>query len=441
MALREVGTPAFLDALAPERSLPPASVLKVMTTLYALDALGPSHRFRTELRALGAIEGDTLRGGLVLVGGGDPVLDANALRGLATSLAETGLTKIEGSFLVADGALPFIAQVDATQPLHVGYNPAISGLNLNFNRVRVEWEPGEGKPRFRFVAPGQDFRVAIAGIGGELGSAPPPVHRMQDMREIWTLPGPRMKGRGGLWLPVRQPSVHAGEVFRKLCAERGITLPDAEIVAEAPEGATIAAHESWQLRDILKGMLRYSTNLTAEIVGLHASKARGLAPATLADSASGMTAWARERYGLETADFTDHSGLSDRSRWSAAETVRVLDAEADGDLPELLRAQVLTDEEGRPIQASHVEAVAKTGTLYFAGGLAGYLQTTDRRLAFAIYSADLDRRAAIPQPAPEAPPGSRGWAGRARGFQREILSEWVRDYLPKPHLRPRARPG
>lgn len=106
VALREVGTPASLDALAPERSLPPASVLKVMTTLYALDALGPAHRFRTELRALGAIEGDTLRGGLVLVGGGDPVLDANALRGLAASLAETGLTQIEGPFLVADGRCP-----------------------------------------------------------------------------------------------------------------------------------------------------------------------------------------------------------------------------------------------------------------------------------------------------------------------------------------------
>ncbi len=441
VALRDIGSSVDLDALRPGTALPPASVLKVMTTLYALDALGEDHRFATSLRALGPIEGDTLRGGLALVGGGDPVLDADALSGLAARLAGTGIRQVNGPFLVVDGALPFIAEIDPSQPRHVGYNPALSGINLNFNRVRVEWTPGKGKPDFRFVAPGRNFRVALLGIGGELGTAPPPSHRMQGAREIWTLPGARMTGKGGLWLPVRQPAIHAGEVFRELCAKQGLTLPEAEAVAAAPEGRDIAIHESPPLADILRDMLRYSTNLTAEVVGLHASKARGETPQTLAESGAAMTLWARKRYGLESATFHDHSGLSDRSLWSAAETVHVLAAEADGALPGLLRALPLSDAEGRPLNLPHVEASAKTGTLYFASGLAGYLQTTDRRLAFAIYSADLERRASIPQPAPEAPPGARSWAGRARGMQRELLREWATDNLPEPLLRPRHRPG
>lgn len=441
VSLLDTMTANTLDEYASDVLLPPASVLKIMTALYALEALGAEHRFRTEVRALGPVEDGTLRGGVALVGGGDPVFDANALRDLANGLVERGVHRVNGSFIVADGALPFVPEIDPTQPLHVGYNPALSGINLNFNRVRLEWARGEKDPDFRFVAPGRDFRVALAGIGGELGLAPPPVHRMQGAREMWTLPSRRMTGSGALWLPVRQPAVHTGEVFRELCAEKDLELPDAEIVTEAPKGRSLAVHASPPLAEILQAMLLYSTNLTAEIVGLHASIAFGQLPDTLAASAAEMTAWARVRYGLKDAVFVDHSGLSDRSRWSSAETVRVLEQEAEGPLPKLLRQQPLHDAEGRPMRLSHVDAAAKTGTLYFSSGLAGYLETSDRRLAFAIYSADLERRARIPQPASHAPPGARPWAGRARSMQRDLLRNWVADHLPEPPLRPRRRPG
>ena len=67
---------------------PPASVAKVVTTLYALDALGPGYRFRTRLLAAGPIEGGTLRGDLVLEGGGDPVLDTDRLGRLVAALKD-----------------------------------------------------------------------------------------------------------------------------------------------------------------------------------------------------------------------------------------------------------------------------------------------------------------------------------------------------------------
>ncbi|MDQ3009138.1 MAG: D-alanyl-D-alanine carboxypeptidase, partial [Acidobacteriota bacterium] len=52
----------------------PASVIKLATTLAALDKLGPDHRFRTEFRAAGEINPRTseLRGDLILMSGGDP---------------------------------------------------------------------------------------------------------------------------------------------------------------------------------------------------------------------------------------------------------------------------------------------------------------------------------------------------------------------------------
>ena len=33
-----------------------------------------------------------------------------------------------------------VARIDRKQPDHAGYNPAVSGLSLNYNRVHFEWK-------------------------------------------------------------------------------------------------------------------------------------------------------------------------------------------------------------------------------------------------------------------------------------------------------------
>jgi D-alanyl-D-alanine carboxypeptidase/D-alanyl-D-alanine-endopeptidase (penicillin-binding protein 4) len=125
--------------------LPPASVTKAVTALYALDVLGPDYRFETRLFATGALEGDVLKGDLILTGGGDPTLDTDALASLAAGLKQAGIRELRGQFRVWGGAVPFKRAIDESQPEHVGYNPAISGLNLNYNRVHFEWKRAGGK--------------------------------------------------------------------------------------------------------------------------------------------------------------------------------------------------------------------------------------------------------------------------------------------------------
>ena len=398
---------------------PPASVAKVVTTLYALDALGPGYRFRTRLLAAGPIEGGTLRGDLVLEGGGDPVLDTDRLGQLVAALKARGIERVEGRLLVADGALPFVPDVARDQPEDAGYNPTLSGMNLNFNRVQMSWAPEQDPV---FGAPGAKLVVPVAGIGGAVGKGPIR-HRFEDGREVWSLPAGRVNGRGSDWLPVRAPAPYAGEVFVGLAAQAGLTLPAAEVVPRA-DGAALAISDSPALEPLLRDMLRYSTNITAEAIGLRASQARGKAPDGVAASAAAMGGWARQRFGLPAASFVDHSGLGDGSRVAPEEMVAVLRG-ADG-LAALLRPRPVKGADGAPVDLE-VEVVAKTGTLFFACALAGYM-TGSRRLAFAIFAADHERRAAIRPEERAQPAGSKAWAGRARAQEQALLRRWAALY-------------
>jgi D-alanyl-D-alanine carboxypeptidase/D-alanyl-D-alanine-endopeptidase (penicillin-binding protein 4) len=72
---------------------------------------------------------------------------------------------------------------------------------------------------------------------------------------------------------------------------------------------------------------------------------------------------------------------------------------------------------------------AKTGTLNFVAGLGGYVKTTDgRALAFAIFSADSDRRAKIPLAQRENPKGASAWNRRAKILQYKVLNHWCRHF-------------
>jgi D-alanyl-D-alanine carboxypeptidase/D-alanyl-D-alanine-endopeptidase (penicillin-binding protein 4) len=423
--LADAATGEILDQHRPDVGAPPASVAKIVTALYALESLGPGYRFATRLLGRGPLEAGVLRGDLVLAGGGDPLLDTDALGALAQALGAEGLTRVDGRFLVTTGALPAVARIAPGQPDDAGYNPPVSGLNLNFNRVFLAWSPGAAGPSLRFTAPGETFDAPVASVTGELVARGPARLSVHGGREVWSLPRGGVAATGSMWLPVRAPAAYAGEVFRALARQQGIALPPAEVRTAAP-GAVLALRHGPPLDTLLRDMLKYSTNLTAEAVGLRASQGRGLSPEGLAPSAAAMTAWARERFGLAASGFVNHSGLSDRNRTTAADMTALLLQAQDG-LPALLKPRPLLTADRQPL-ASDAALVAKTGTMDFISGLAGYLDTPRRRLAFAIFAANPARRAAIRPSDRDDPPGAASWAARARAQEQALLRRWVAAY-------------
>ena len=410
--------------------LPPASVAKAITALYALDKLGPDHRFVTRVMRVGQVVQGRLEGDLYLVGGGDPNFDTDQMGDLVAALAAKGITEITGRFIACDGALPFRFQIDAEQPGFLGYNPAISGLNLNYNRVNFEWKRAGGGYSLTMDARGERFMPMVRMADVVLAAREMPLFAYDggDGVDHWTVSAPALGDGGSRWLPVRHPAQYAAEVFATLCAAQGLRLPKAEIIAQPPEDAIeVVAHRGEDLPNVLRKMLRFSTNLTAEIVGLSASGA-----GTQQGSAAAMTDWARRRFGI-AATFGDHSGLGPKSRVSATDLVQVMlradQARHGATLPDILREMGLADAEGKEVKASAVRIRAKSGTLNFVSNLAGYISGNGRDLAFAIIAADPERRAALPLDEREEPKGGPAWTKRARRLHQALIRSWAKAYL------------
>ena len=92
------------------RSLTPASNMKLVTTATALEVLGSRFHFETDLLYNGFIQADTLYGNLFIKGAGDPTLGSefnpgdkeNFLKEWLGALNSAGIRTIAGNIIVFD---------------------------------------------------------------------------------------------------------------------------------------------------------------------------------------------------------------------------------------------------------------------------------------------------------------------------------------------------
>lgn len=114
----------------------PASTMKLLTAIAALDYLGGDYRMGTSLYCQGTVEAHTLKGDLVLYGEMDPMFDTLGLLVFVDSLQRMGIDTIHGN-IVADRSFK------DTLMWGEGWcwddeNPILSPLLLNGNDNMVE---------------------------------------------------------------------------------------------------------------------------------------------------------------------------------------------------------------------------------------------------------------------------------------------------------------
>jgi serine-type D-Ala-D-Ala carboxypeptidase/endopeptidase (penicillin-binding protein 4) len=422
----DADTGAVLESDGAELLVPPASVTKMVTSLYALEHLGPDYRFATRVLATGPLADGRINGDLVLAGGGDPTFDTDRMADLVARLAAAGVKGVSGRFVVCAASLPNLAVIDPLQPDYVGYNPAVAGLNLNFNRVHFSWRRQGETYALDMDARGARLipPVRMATMDVVDREAPLFDYTPDDLQDRWSVARGALGREGSRWMPVRHPARYAADVFGWLARAQGISLPDPVFSDQVPEGQVLAVDTAGPLTEVLADMLLYSTNLTAEVVGLTTSRRP-----TLADSAAAMSVWAKGALGM-TSQFGDHSGLGSQSSTTAADMVRALVAakalSQGALLPGILRDVGMKDDQGRVIEGHPVQVRAKSGTLNFVSGLAGFIAPPGgRRLAFAVYAADVPRRDALTEAEREDPAGGEAWTKRARVLHGRLIDRWA----------------
>ena len=428
-AVADVESGRQLENVQGEMGLPPASVAKALTTLYALDVLGGEYRFTTRIMATGQLKDGILSGDLILAGGGDPTLTTDDLAGMAADLKAAGVHEVRGAFRIYDGALPYVHSIDEQQPDQLGYSPAVSGIALNFNRVHFEWKRGNKGYEVTMDARTTRYRPAVQMAQMKVIKRGAPVYTYKDSKgaDQWTVASMALGNGGARWLPVRKPAAYVGDVFRTLARAQGIILAKPKFDRSlAGNARVLVQHHSVPLLVIIKSMLKYSNNLTAEMVGMTASAAYAGKPASLKASAAEMSRWASKQFGMKGTKMVDHSGLGDASRMTPEDLVGALvQVRKRGILRPLLKPFLMRDSRGRVNKSHPIKVNAKTGTLNFVSGLAGYMTAADgTEMAFAIFTADTVTRARIKRADREVPQGARTWNRKSKKLQQKLIERW-----------------
>lgn len=146
------------------RPMSPASTMKLVTTLVALEELGPTYRWKTHLLFSGTQERETLRGTLYLQGGGDPNLTWDAMREIFRSLRAQGVRHIRGD-LVLDRSYFKPARPDVGSPQFdetpdAYYNVIPDALLLNGNMLKFKLESDAKQTRITVSPHLSGLRVA-----------------------------------------------------------------------------------------------------------------------------------------------------------------------------------------------------------------------------------------------------------------------------------------
>ncbi len=268
-----------------EVALTPASTLKAVTSATALEMLGPDFRFETQLGATQDIELDpsgTFAGDLILLGGGDPFLTSITLTQWARHLRQMGLKKLDGRVIADARCFPERLIPDAWDWGDVSnyYGAGPSGLNLDFNRFTITFEPA-GEPdepaRIASMTPPlawlNHHHFATTGAAGSpewTSIYGGPYTETLTFRGRIPLDSGPVESRGA----IPDPAYHAADRFAALLRLEGIEVTGEVTTARrlfTDEGVDLPAphtvvltHDSEPLTEIIRYLHRTSDNMVTE---------------------------------------------------------------------------------------------------------------------------------------------------------------------------------
>ena len=147
--VQNMTTGEVIDEYRSDKVVPPASVMKLLTTAACLETMGPGFRFPTVLEYTGSIENGVLYGDLYVHGGCDPSLGWQGKTAFFTqwikAVRAAGIKRIEGAIIADMTMLDGDAQNPGWLCEDAGnyYAPGIFALNYYGNTMNIVLKSGE----------------------------------------------------------------------------------------------------------------------------------------------------------------------------------------------------------------------------------------------------------------------------------------------------------
>ncbi|MBB5348926.1 D-alanyl-D-alanine carboxypeptidase [Desulfoprunum benzoelyticum] len=289
-----------LEARALDSAFVPASTIKLVTGLAALQLLGPDYRFTTTF----FVKDRTL----YIRGSGDPGLTSATVAAIAADLARLGLEEV-GDIALDASAFALSGKADGAEGSANPYDTANGALAVNYNAVAIT-VGADGR-----ILPGEEetpLLPLMTEIGRQLG---PGTHRVNPDAFI----------DGAALSPTLR---YTGELFQVMLERQGIRVGGRIIAAAVPSGLQpLHFHTSPQtVADLVRACLHYSSNFIANQLFLTCGAVSLGWPATWDKGRQALrahiaTTWPRHRRAIT---MVEGSGLSRRTRITPAAMLAVL---------------------------------------------------------------------------------------------------------------------
>ncbi|MDZ4210507.1 MAG: D-alanyl-D-alanine carboxypeptidase/D-alanyl-D-alanine-endopeptidase [Methylotenera sp.] len=378
-----------------DKSLNPASVMKLVTTNAALELLSPTYRWKTEVYRDGEVVIDklnngNLQGNLIIKGYGDPNFRAQELWRLLMSLQQAGIKGIDGD-LVVDKS----------------YFAKNVGNGKSFDNE--SWRAYNAEPS-AFLVNGRNtsFKLSTTGTGVNINQefALPEVQIINNMKlnqgvcGAWrnrfsytvspdnngatvTFNGTFSPDCGERYLELSlfDDERYAFYTFKKLWRELGGKFNGSLKIQEIPSTAIkVVEQVSDPLGYVVRDINKWSNNLMARQLLLTIAAEISGPPATEAQGGMVIKNWlATKGLKVEERVIENGSGVSRIARMSAGHLGQMLVSTYHGAvMPEMMASMPILSKDGtvmgrlkdsRPNGRAHL----KTGSIDGVSAIAGYL--------------------------------------------------------------------
>lgn len=274
-------------------ALVPASILKLLTTLAALEKLGPDYRFRTEFYI-------DSRNNLKIKGYGDPLLVSEELKVMADHLA-TRLRAI-GNLVLDDFYFEQPVRIPGRGTSTEPYDAPNGALCANFNTVAFKRQNGRlvtDEPQTPLL-PSVIPKIAASGL---------------------------TQGRITLAANSSEALQYTGELFQYFFHQAGMevegTIGRGRV--DPQRDKLIWSYRSrYELRKVVADLLKYSNNFMAnQILLVMGAEVLGI-PATVNKGLRALNNYYRGELKIESGQIVEASGISRQNRITARAMLKIL---------------------------------------------------------------------------------------------------------------------